>query len=138
MKKIVYNQLVKRLVKSNPEDHRVADILDLFFKKFKRDDFVFTKLYKVKNHFKKTRGKWSSAISNSVFLDSKKFHMIYSSMLFKRVRQVMKRSLHDGDLNMDQYSGIELVTDMIQEQVNASDISEYALRAIVKGEDSHQ
>lgn len=101
LKKILYNKLVKRLVNSNPDDHKVADILDLLFKKFKRDDFVFTKLYKVKNHFKKTRGKWSSAISNSVFLDSKKFHIIYSSMFFKRIRQVMKRSLHDGDLNMD-------------------------------------
>jgi hypothetical protein len=27
---------------------------------------------------------------------------------------------------------------MLQEKVNASDISEYSLRSIIKGEDSHQ
>lgn len=113
LKKLVYNQLVKRLVNNNPDDRKVADILNQIFKKFKRDDFVFTRLYKVKNHFKKTRGKWSSAISNSVFLDSKKFHVVYSSMFFKRLRQVLKRSLNDGDLDMEQFSGITLVTDMI-------------------------
>lgn len=75
------------------EDGEVSKALDFVFKRMKRDDFKFTRPYKVKNHFQQARGKWSSAISNSVFLDSKKFHIIYSDLFFKRFVQIMFRSV---------------------------------------------
>lgn len=120
------------------DGRKLSDILDFIIKKFKRDDFVFTKLYKVKNHFKNTRGKWSSAISNSVFLDSKKFHIVYANMFFKRFKSIMKRSMMDGDLNIKQLEGIDIVTDLMHEYVNGTDISDFAFRAVIKGEDSHK
>lgn len=75
------------------EDDEVSKSLDFIFKRMKRDDFIFTRPYNVKNHYQQARGKWSSAISNSVFLDCKKFHIIYSDLFFKRFAQIMFRSV---------------------------------------------
>ena len=73
----------------------------MLFKRLKREDFVFTRPYRVKNVFKKTRGKWSSAFSNSVYLDSKKFHIIYSDMFFKRFGRIMMQTAADGELTFE-------------------------------------
>lgn len=81
------------------EDSSVANILDHVFKRMKREDLIFKRPYEVKNHFNQTRGKWPSAISNSIFLDSKKFHIVYSNLFFKRVPKIMYRSVIENEMS---------------------------------------
>ena len=84
----------------------------------------------------KARGKWSSAISNSVFLDSKKFHIIYSDLFFTRFVQIMLRSVKKGELTFEKISGIIASVELMKVYVKESNFCEYAFRAIIKGKDS--
>ena len=51
----------------------VTVIIDPILKNMQRSDFIMQKEYSVKVVFDQPKGKWQSALSNSVFLDSKKF-----------------------------------------------------------------
>ena len=88
------------------DDTEVSHVLDVLFKRVKREDFIFTRPYEVASHYEKTRGKWSSVVSNSVYLDSKKFHIVYSDMFFKRFGRIMMQTAADGELTFEQFGGV--------------------------------
>jgi hypothetical protein len=60
----------------------------------KREDYIFQRKYRVKNTFKKPRGKWSIYTSDSVLMDYKDFHKIYSHMFFNRIMEVIDRETY--------------------------------------------
>ena len=57
---------------------------------------VFEKLYQVKALYDKPKGKWPSAISDVIFLDSKDFFKVYATMVNKRILDIMGREFEYG------------------------------------------
>ena len=102
----------------------------------KRKDFIFTRDYRVKNHFNQTRGKWSSAIANSVPLDSKKFHIVYSDLFFQRVHEISRRALDRKDMNEIQYKSVQSFIKILKPKIKESNFADYAFTSVIKGKDS--
>ncbi len=80
------DKILERLSKAGlSEDLKVSSMMNKLITRLKKEDFIFTREYKVKSQFKKARGKWPSVIQDSVFIDSTNFHKIYLNMLIDRV-----------------------------------------------------
>ena len=75
------------------DDTPAASFFDDFLNKTTKDDFIFSREYKVVRNLGKVRGKWPLALTNSIFIDSKKVHTIYSSMFSQRIMQVLARQI---------------------------------------------
>lgn len=71
----------------------VAQVIDRFIGKLKENDFKFTRPYQIKAVYSKPSGKWSTAFTNSAFLDSRKFFVVYSQMIFSRIIQILEREV---------------------------------------------
>ena len=56
-------------------------VMDRLLKNARKEDFIFTKKYRVRSLFKKARGKWPGSLTDSIFIDSKKFLVVYAEML---------------------------------------------------------
>ena len=79
------------------DDFKIVDMLNLIISRLKKEDFVFTKEYKIKNIFVKSSGKWPSVLQNSVFIDSTNFYKIYLVMLFDRIIKKAENDLYKFD-----------------------------------------
>ena len=66
----VYYNLIQRNITYST---KLYTLIDPWIKDLKKDDFRMRKEYTVKAVFDKPRGKWPEAISDSVYLDSRKF-----------------------------------------------------------------
>lgn len=64
-------------------------MIDDFLEGTTRKDYLFTRQYKVVDTFKKVRGKWPAALTDSVFMDSGKFHRIYFDMISNRIEAIL-------------------------------------------------
>lgn len=120
------------------EDSKCAKVLDYIFKRTKREDFIFTREYTVKNHFQQTRGKWPSAIANSVFLDCKKFHIVYSELFFKRLYKKLNDEVYAKKMSFAQYNVAHVAIEGSRFFIKESDFSEYAVQSTIKGKDSQK
>jgi hypothetical protein len=58
-------------------DTKVYSILDPWIIDLKRSDFIMIKKYTVKAIYDQPRTKWSRAIKDAIFFDSKDFFKIY-------------------------------------------------------------
>ena len=71
----------------------IAVALDKFLVMTRRDDFIFNSKHKLATTFASSRGKFSNLVSDSVFLDSTKFHVKYTNKIFDRILLVIKREM---------------------------------------------
>ena len=67
------------------DNFKILDLFNNVLSNLKKEDFIFTKEYKIKNTFVKASGKWPSVIRDSVFIDSTNFYKIYLNMLIDRI-----------------------------------------------------
>ena len=67
------------------EDIKINELINIILSHLKKEDFVFTREYKIKNVFTKASGKWPSILKDSVFIDSTNFYKIYINMLIDRI-----------------------------------------------------
>lgn len=57
------NDIIDRLNRAGiSEDLKLSVMLNTIISRLKKEDFIFTREYKVKNQFKKVRGKWPSVL----------------------------------------------------------------------------
>ena len=68
-------------------------MVDDFLATTKKDDFIFHREYRVRATYTKVRGKWQSALADSVFIDSTKVHKVYAAMIVERIQQVFARQV---------------------------------------------
>lgn len=114
---------------------KVAPYLEAFLIRVKREDYLFNRKYRVKNTFKKPRGKWTLAIAESVLLDYKDFHKIYSHMFFNRIMEIIDRDTYTDNrtnmktsdsLHMQDYNKFSNFIQSARETVNNSKMEHYA------------
>jgi LPS O-antigen subunit length determinant protein (WzzB/FepE family) len=117
----------------------VCDIIDSILRIFAREDFVFSQRYNIVATFKEPYGKWTSLFKNSVYIDSKDFHIIYGEKFTERVLIILERHMEQNENNtitQEQYFATAQVLEMINVVVKESKFQEYAFTGILKGKDS--
>ena len=73
------------------DDTPLSDILDIILNIMVKEDFIFSERYKVVDTFDSPHGKWPNMIKDSIFIDCKMFHIIYSNKISARILEVMER-----------------------------------------------
>ena len=123
------------------DDKTMASFVDDFLATTKKDDFIFHKEYKVVGTYTKVRGKWQSALTDSVFIDSTKVHKVYATMIAKRILQVFARqaALTTGLAQARAQAQLALARQFLErmlQAVEASKSQDYAMFCMLKGVDS--
>lgn len=123
----------------------VYQVLDRFIGNLKESDFKFTRAYQVKAVYTKPSGKWSTAFTNSAFLDSRKFFEVYSRMFFHRVTNILERDMtyepgvgFTGSINPENLAVVENLFGIAQYIISHTNSQEYALMGIGKAVSSQQ
>ena len=114
-------------------------MIDRFIGKLKESDFKFTRPYQVKSVYSKPSGKWSTAFTNSAFLDSRKFFEVYSHMLFSRIIQILARDItyvpgvgFTGSINPENLVAVENLFGVAEYVIAHTDSQEFALMGLGK------
>jgi hypothetical protein len=115
-----------------------VEVLDIVVRNLKKDDFIMHREYTVKALFDSPRGKWSASLSNSVFLDSKKFFSIYTNQFLDNMMDVFHREMErdptgmTNGLSQAEFVQIQQFSEAIKLIMKNADSKEFAFFAHMK------